>query len=126
MGCSDMLIIRSCFALVLVAFIYILGMIMDAAANIIVVGPVLIKVMVAAGYPEVQAALVCVVGFLIGTVTPPLGVAYFTTAAIAKASLESVALAMLPYLVALFGLLFLIVVVPDLTMWLPTAWGFVN
>ena len=114
------------FALVLVAFIYILGMIMDAAANIIVVGPVLIKVMVAAGYPEVQAALVCVVGFLIGTVTPPLGVAYFTTAAIAKASLESVALAMLPYLVALFGLLFLIVVVPDLTMWLPTAWGFVN
>ena len=114
------------FALVLVAFIYILGMIMDAAANIIVVGPVLIKVMVAAGYPEVQAALVCVVGFLIGTVTPPLGVAYFTTAAIAKASLESVALAMLPYLVALFGLLFLIVVVPGLTMWLPTAWGFVN
>ncbi|MFY0613169.1 MAG: TRAP transporter large permease [Hyphomicrobiaceae bacterium] len=114
------------FAFVIVAFIYILGMIMDAAANIIVVGPVLIKVMVAAGYPEVQAAMVCVVGFLIGTVTPPLGVAYFTTAAIAKASLESVALAMLPYLLALFGLLFLLVVVPDVTMWLPTAWGFVK
>jgi tripartite ATP-independent transporter DctM subunit len=114
------------FAFVIVAFIYILGMIMDAAANIIVVGPVLIKVMVTAGYPEVQAAMVCVVGFLIGTVTPPLGVAYFTTAAIAKASLESVALAMLPYLLALFGLLFLLVVVPDVTMFLPTLWGFVK
>ena len=114
------------FAFVIVAFIYILGMIMDAAANIIVVGPVLIKVMVAAGYPEVQAAMICVVGFLIGTVTPPLGVAYFTTAAIAKASLEKVALAMLPYLVALFGLLFLLVLVPQFTMWLPTAWGFVK
>ena len=33
------------FALVLVIFIYILGMIMDAAANIIVVGPVIIEVM---------------------------------------------------------------------------------
>lgn len=108
------------------AFIYILGMIMDSAANIIVVGPVLIKVMVTAGYPEVQAAMVCVVGFLIGTVTPPLGVAYFTTAAIAKASLESVAFAMLPYLVALFGLLFLLVVAPDVTMFLPTLWGFVK
>ncbi len=81
---------------------------------------------VAAGYPDVQAALIVVVGFLIGTVTPPLGVGYFTTAAIAKASLESVAVAMLPYLVALFGLMFLLVVVPGFTMWLPTAWGFVQ
>ncbi len=114
------------FALVIVTFIYVLGMVMDAAANIIVVGPVLIKVFVAAGYPEVQGALICVVGFLIGTVTPPLGVGYFTAAAIARASLESVAVAMLPYLVALFGMLFLLVVVPDFTMWLPTLWGFVQ
>lgn len=114
------------FALVLVGFIYVLGMIMDAAANIIVVGPVLIKVCVAAGYPDIQAALIVVVGFLIGTVTPPLGVAYFTSAAIARASLEAVALAMLPYLVALFFLMLLLVMVPDFTMWLPTAWGFVD
>ena len=80
------------------------------AANIIVVGPVLVDVMVKAGYPDVQAALVVVVGFLIGSVTPPVGVAYFTAGAIAKARLESVAVAMLPYLVALFGLLFLLIV----------------
>lgn len=114
------------FAFVIVAFIFALGMIMDATANVIVVGPVIINVMVAAGYPDVQAAMVCVVGFLVGTVTPPLGVAYFTTAAIAKSPLEKVALAMMPYLLALLGLLFLIVVVPDITMWLPTAWGFVR
>ena len=114
------------FAFVLVSFIFILGMIMDSAANIIVVGPVLIKVCVLAGYPAVQAALIVVVGFLIGTVTPPIGVAYFTAAAIARASLESVAVAMLPYLVALFFLLFLLIVIPDFTMWLPTAWGFIE
>ena len=79
-----------------------------------------------AGYPEIQGALVCIVGFLIGSVTPPLGVAYFTSATIARASLESVAVAMLPYLVSLFFLLFLLVVVPDITMWLPTYLGFVN
>ena len=114
------------FALVLVIFIYLLGMVMDSAANIIVVAPVIVDVMVKAGYPDVQAALVCVVGFLIGSVTPPLGVAYFTAAAIAKASLESVAKAMVPYLAALFVLLFLLVVVPDFTMWLPTMMGFVK
>jgi len=114
------------FALVLITFIYLLGMIMDSAVNIIVVGPVIVEVMAKAGYPEVQGALVCIVGFLVGSVTPPLGVAYFTSATIARASLESVAVAMLPYLVSLFFLLFLLVVVPDITMWLPTYLGFVN
>ena len=112
------------FALVLVIFIYLLGMVMDSAVNIIVVGPVIVEVMVKAGYADIQAGLVCVVGFLIGSVTPPLGVAYFTGAAIAKARLEKVAIAMLPYLLALFVLLFLLVIVPDFTMWLPSVMGF--
>ncbi len=114
------------FALVLVLFICLLGMVMDSAANIIVVGPVLVDVMVKAGYPDVQAALVVVVGFLIGSVTPPVGVAFFTAGAIAEVRLEKVALAMLPYLAALFALLFVLIVVPDITMFLPRAFGFSN
>ena len=114
------------FALVLITFIYLLGMIMDSAVNIIVVGPVIVEVMLKAGYPEIQGALVCIVGFLIGSVTPPLGVAYFTAATVANATLESVAVAMIPYLVSLFFLLFILVVFPDITMWLPTYLGFVQ
>ena len=114
------------FAIVLITFIYLLGMVMDSAVNIIVVGPVIVEVMVKAGYPEIQGALVCIVGFLIGSVTPPLGVAYFTAATVANATLESVAVAMIPYLVSLFFLLFILVVFPDITMWLPTYLGFVQ
>ncbi len=112
------------FALVLVLFICLLGMVMDSAVNIIVVGPILVDVMVQAGYPDVQAALVVVVGFLIGSVTPPVGVAFFTAGAIAEVRLEIVARAMLPYLIALFALLFVLIVVPELTMTLPNAFGF--
>ena len=114
------------FILVLVIFICLLGMVMDSAANIIVVGPVLVDVMVKAGYPDVQAALVVVVGFLIGSVTPPVGVAFFTAGAIANVRLEKVALAMLPYLAALFALLFLLIVVPQFTLFLPKVFGFVQ
>lgn len=113
------------FILMLVLFICLLGMVMDSAANIIVVGPVLVDVMVKAGYPDVQAALVVVVGFLIGSVTPPVGVAFFTAGAIANVRLEKVAVAMLPYLVALFLLLFVLIVVPEFTMFLPRVFGFV-
>ena len=112
------------FALVLVLFIFLLGMVMDSAANIIVVGPVLVDVMVKANYPAVQAALVVVVGFLIGSVTPPIRVAFFTAGAIANERLERVAIAMLPYLVALFALLFVLIVLPDITMYLPRVFGF--
>ncbi|MEM7224561.1 MAG: TRAP transporter large permease [Pseudomonadota bacterium] len=114
------------FAVVLVLFICLLGMVMDSAANIIVVGPVLVDVMVTAGYSNVQAALVVVVGFLIGSVTPPVGVAFFTAGAIANVRLEKVAVAMVPYLLALFALLFVLIVVPEFTMYLPRAFGFVN
>jgi tripartite ATP-independent transporter DctM subunit len=114
------------FALMLVLFICLLGMVMDSAANIIIVGPVLVNVMVQAGYPDVQAALVVVVGFLIGSVTPPIGVAFFTAGAIANVRLEKVAVAMLPYLAALFVLLFILIVIPDFTMYLPKAFGFVK
>jgi TRAP-type C4-dicarboxylate transport system permease large subunit len=113
------------FAVVLVLFIYFIGMVMDAGANIIVLGPVLIHICVQAGYPPEQAAMICVIGFLFGTVTPPIGVAYFTAAAVANATLERVAVAMLPYLVALFFLLFAVILAPPITMWLPTIWGFI-
>jgi len=113
-------------ALVLVLFICLLGMVMDSAANIIIVGPVLVDVMVKAGYPDVQAALVVVVGFLIGSVTPPVGVAFFTAGAIANVRLEKVAIAMLPFLAALFVLLFILIVVPEFTMFLPRSFGYVN
>lgn len=114
------------FALMLVLFICLLGMVMDSAANIIVVGPVLVDVMVKANYPDVQAALVVVVGFLIGSVTPPIGVAFFTAGAIANERLERVAIAMLPYLAALFALLFVLIIVPDITMYLPHVFGFAS
>lgn len=65
-------------------------------------------------------------GFLIGSVTPPVGVAFFTAGAIANVRLEKVAVAMLPYLVALFVLLFILIVIPDITMFLPKALGFVK
>ena len=107
------------FILALILFIFLLGTVMDSAVNIIIVGPVLVDVMAKAGFPEVQAAVVVIVGFLIGSVTPPVGVAFFTSATIAKVRLEEVAVALIPYLVGLFLLLFFIIVIPELTMFLP-------
>ncbi len=107
------------FILAIMLFIFLLGMVMDSAVNIIIVGPVLVNVMAQAGFPEIQAAVVVIVGFLIGSVTPPVGVAFFTAATIAEVRLEKVAVALIPYLAGLFLLLFFILLIPELTMFLP-------
>lgn len=109
------------FIFSLMLFIFLLGTVMDSAVNIIIVGPVLVDVMAKAGFPEVQAAVVVIVGFLIGSVTPPVGVAYFTSATIAEVRLEKVAVALIPYLIGLFALLFCIIALPELTMFLPNV-----
>jgi tripartite ATP-independent transporter DctM subunit len=116
---------RILFAIALIGFIFIAGMIMDAVANIIVLGPTLVKVSVAAGFPELQAAIVVTVGFLLGTVTPPVGICYFTASYLAGEKLERVAAAMTPFILVEILFLFLLLAIPGLSMWLPRAFGFV-
>lgn len=111
------------FIIALMLFIFLLGTVMDSAVNIIILGPVLVSVMEKAGFPEVQAAMVVIVGFLIGSVTPPVGVAYFTAATISRVRLEEVAVALIPYIAGLFFLLLCIILIPELTMFLPAMLG---
>lgn len=112
------------FLFVFIGFILLVGMIMDAVANLIVLGPTLVAIAEAAGYPEFQACIVVSVGFLIGTATPPVGVSYFTAAYIAEERLEKVAVAMVPFLLLEVALLFLMMLVTPFTMWMPAMLGF--
>ncbi|MEZ5658401.1 MAG: TRAP transporter large permease [Burkholderiaceae bacterium] len=116
---------RLAFATALLVVILVAGMFMDAAANIIVLGPMLVPACAAAGFEPVQAALVVVVGFLLGTVTPPVGVCYFTANAIAGARLERTAAALLPFLMVEVLMLVLMLFIAPLTLALPRLFGLI-
>ncbi len=114
---------RVMFITALVGFIFVAGMIMDAVANIIVLGPTLVTACVAAGFPPIQAGLVVTVGFLMGTVTPPVGISYFMAAYIAEERLEPVAFALIPFILVEVFALVLMLLWPGLTMWVPSLMG---
>ena len=114
------------FVIALIGFVVVAGMVMDAVANIIVLGPTLVKVCAAAGFPELQSAMVITVGFLLGTVTPPIGICYFTAAHLAEEKLERVALALIPFILVEVFILILLLMIPAFTMWLPAELGFVR
>ena len=107
------------FPIMLLLVVLLAGMFMDATANIVVLGPLLVATCAAVGYSPLHAAIFVVVGFMIGTVTPPVGVCYFTANAIAKGKLEDTAKALMPFLAVEFIVLVLVLVVPALTLVLP-------
>jgi tripartite ATP-independent transporter DctM subunit len=107
------------FTLILIGFILLVGTVIETIPAIVVLAPTLIKVSVAAGFHEIQAALVLVVGFIMGAVTPPVGIVYFTAAFIAEESLEDVAVALVPFMLVEVVVMFLILYFPAITLWLP-------
>jgi tripartite ATP-independent transporter DctM subunit len=115
---------RLLFILAFLSVILVAGMLADIVANLIILGPTLLAASQVAGISEVQASMVICVGFLLGTVTPPVGICYFAAAKIAEEKLEKVAVSLLPFIGAELLLLLLILFVPPLTEFIPTLAGF--
>jgi C4-dicarboxylate transporter DctM subunit len=113
-------------ALVVLLFV-VVGMFMDAVANMVILGPLLMPlcVQVLEMHP-IQYGMFLMVGLLLGVLTPPVGLVLFVVAPIARLSLERLSFAVLPFLVLEFGILFVIATVPELTLALPRLAGYVK
>ena len=112
------------FMLAFLIVILVAGMLADIVANLIILGPTLLSAAEHVGISDTQASMVICVGFLLGTVTPPVGICYFTAARIAEEKLEKVAVALIPFIAVEALLLLLILLVPALTEFVPALAGF--
>jgi tripartite ATP-independent transporter DctM subunit len=112
--------------LVILLFV-IVGMFMDAVANMVILGPLLYPLCVQVlGMHPIQYGMFLMVGLLLGVLTPPVGLVLFIVAPIARVSLERLSLAVIPFLVLEFAILFVIATVPELTLALPRLGGYVR
>jgi tripartite ATP-independent transporter DctM subunit len=112
------------FMLAFLGIIIVAGMLADIVANLIILGPTLLAAAEKVGIDDTQASMVICVGFLLGTVTPPVGICYFTAARIAEEKLEKVAVGLLPFIAAEVLLLVFILLIPPLTGFVPDLFGF--
>ena len=97
----------------------VVGMFLDSTTAILVIAPIIAKPLMAAGVDPVHLGMVVVFNLMIGLLTPPMGLALFLVADIAKVSMKEVLREMLPYYVPLVGTLLLITYIPTITTWLP-------
>ena len=97
----------------------VVGMFLDSTTAILVIAPIIAKPLVAAGVDPVHLGMVVVFNLMIGLLTPPMGLALFLVADIAKVSMKDVLREMGPYYIPLIGTLLLITYFPAITTWIP-------
>ena len=107
-------------ALLLINFIVLfIGMVMDPTAALTILVPVFMPIVNQFGINPIHFGLVIILNLMIGLVTPPVGYLIFLSANIAECEPMKVLKASIPFLISLFGLLFLLILVPEFSTFLP-------
>lgn len=109
--------------LLLNIFLLFAGLIMEMIAAMVILVPIFIPIITAAGISPIHFGVVIVVNLVIGALTPPLGMLVFTTARVGNAPVVDVFKAIGPFLVGLIIALALITYFPALSLTLPALIG---
>jgi C4-dicarboxylate transporter DctM subunit len=102
-------------------FLLIVGLFMEMIASLVILVPILVPLVIAAGVDPIQFGIIIVMNLVIGALTPPLGVLVFTTARVGGANQTETFKAIVPFVLALIVVLLLVAYVPAITM-LPVQW----
>ncbi len=104
-------------------FLLLVGLIMEMIAAMVILVPIFIPMIAAAGIDPVHFGIVLVMNIVIGALTPPMGMLVFVTARVTGTKVVDVFREVMPFLVAMILVLFVVTYLPALTLWLPGRIG---
>ena len=107
------------FLLVMMVVIFILGMFLESIAIILITTPVILPVMHHLGINPVWYGVLLVINLELAQITPPVGMNLFTIKAITSAPIGTIVRGSAPYVVLMILVLGLVMVLPELALWLP-------
>jgi len=106
--------------LMLVAFYIVLGFFLDAISMILITVPVFLPLAAEMGFDGIWFGIVVLVAVEVGMITPPVGLNIFVIRAqMPDIALTDVYRGIVPFLFAHAGLIALLLLLPDLALWLP-------
>ena len=111
---------------ILAAFALICGFFIDTLPALIILTPVLGPIAYGAGIDPLQFGMMLVLNLTIGMVTPPVGPVLFVIASVGQLKLDALFRAVLPLLAAELVVLLLVILVPGISTFVPTFFGFSN
>ena len=99
----------------------VVGTAMDMTPTILILTPVLMPLVKAAGIDPVYFGVLFMINNAIGLITPPVGTVLSTVAGVGKVSMDDVTRGVWPFMVAQFAMMFLMVFFPQLVT-VPARW----
>ena len=116
---------RYVFLFIVNILLFIVGMIMDPAVSILILGPILAPAAINMGVHPLHFALIMCVNLTIGLATPPLGFILYVTCGITDLSVERLTRAIFPFILAEACVVFLVTYIPFIPLWIPKLLGYI-
>lgn len=110
----------------MMAIMLLVGCVMDPSPAVLIFTPIFLPVAMKLGISPIHFGVMMVFNLSIGAITPPVGPILFTGCRIARQSIDTLFLKLLPFFGALIVVLVLVTLFPALSMWLPTLSGFAH
>jgi len=108
---------------IMILSMLVIGCFMDTTAAAIIMVPVYQPIASAMGLNQIHFALVMVLTFIIGGVTPPVGITIYVATAVGKTKFGKVVRNMWPFLAVLLVVLLFVAYVPSISLFLPKLLG---
>lgn len=102
--------------LIIMLMVLLIGMAMDLTPTILILAPVLVPVVKAAGIDPIYFGVLFVINGSIGLTTPPVGTVLNVVAGVGKMKIDQVARGVWPFMTAQIVVLFSLVFFPQLVM----------
>ena len=110
--------------LILNLLILFIGTFIDVSPAILLLAPILLPIMNNLGIGTLQFGAILITGMAIGLVTPPVGMCLNACSRINKMPITEIFLGAAPYILCNVLVLIAISLIPELTTWLPSVFGY--
>jgi tripartite ATP-independent transporter DctM subunit len=103
--------------LAIMLLVIAVGTAMDMTPTILILTPVLMPIVKAAGIDPVYFGVLFIINNAIGLVTPPVGTVLNVVAGVGRMKMDEVTRGVLPFMAAQLVVLLLLVLFPQIVMW---------
>lgn len=104
---------------IVMLFVFLVGMFMEATANVLLLTPIFLPIMTSYGFDPVHFGIIYMILITMGGMTPPIGVTMYTACSILDCPVETYTKEAVPFIVGIIVLLIVLAVFPDLCLFLP-------
>jgi tripartite ATP-independent transporter DctM subunit len=112
------------FMLLVNLMFLVLGTVLDGAVMLLVFVPVLLPSVNALGIDLVHFGVVVILNFMIAMITPPYGLILFVLGSLTGVPMKEINREIWQFCIPLTIVMFLLIFFPQITLWLPHAFGY--